>query len=234
MGPIWVTSSMVAASSYRIGAGMGTTVVRTCCGIGSVGACDGARTSMVGTRSVGSASITTSATVSGPFASGDSTRAGVDRAATENSIGASTTPDSRCLAVRGVDAPGRRDTVLPARDRPRGELGSSVRGSTGPGRGEPVPLDFCAAPFDFAAAPFAAGGCTPPPPGRDPARLEAWGTPLSTRSSVGAARREGQRTRHVDVGSSSRTRVYGPSVARAVARSPSTSTTTVTVSPASA
>ena len=213
---------------------MGTTVVRSCSGIGSVGAGaagDGASTSMVGARSAGSASITTSATVSGLFASGESTGAG--GAATENSNGASTTPVSRCLVIRGVDAPGRRDTVLPARDRPRGELGSSVRGSTGPGRGEPVPLDFCAAPFVFAPTPFAPGGCTPPPPGRDPARLEAWGTPLSTRSSVGVARREGQRTRHVVEASLSRTRGYGPSVARAVARSPSTSTTTVTTSPVS-
>ena len=172
-------------------------------------------------------------TVSGLFASGGSS-AGTNGAATENSIGASITPLSRCLVIRGVDAPGRRDTVLPARDRPSGELGSSVRGSTGPGRGEPAPADFCAAPFVLVATPFAAGGFTPLPPGRDPARLEAWGTPLSTRSSVRAARREGQSTRPVDVASASPTRAYGPSVARAVARSPSTSTTTVTTSPASA
>ena len=106
-------------------------------------------------------------------------------------------PVSRCLAVRGVSAPGRRHTVLPARDSPGGELGSSVRGSTGPGRGEAGSARSwrwrSSRRLAFVGRRLGGRWLHATASGRDPARLEAWGAPLSTRSSVGAASRQGQR-----------------------------------------
>jgi len=93
---------------------------------------------------------------------------------------------------RDVDAPGRRQIVFAPREIPCGELVSSVRGSTGPCRDEPLPLAF-AEPF-----PLESGGLTPPPPARDPLRFEVWGTaPLSTSGSVGGAHRAQQGTRWI-------------------------------------
>src|SRR3954451_2307908 len=122
--------------------------------------------------------------------------AGASGRATVNSAGTDGPRLSCCLVVLDVDAPGRRQIVLAPRGMPEGALESSVRGSTGPGRGalmpveplpldtlsEPLPLDL-AAPLDFEVPELA----PPPPPVRDPLRLEAWGTPLSTLRSVRTA-----------------------------------------------
>jgi hypothetical protein len=88
--------------------------------------------------------------VSVSVASSESAGATASGKATEKSIGPSMVLISRCFAVRGVSAPGRRQIVLPARDRPDGELEFSVRGSTGPGRRE--------LPLAFAAGALLAGG----------------------------------------------------------------------------
>ena len=147
---------------------------------------------MVGGNGIGSRSITTSETASRLVASTGSVGAGASGSSSEKSTGASRLPDSRCFAVRGVNAPGRRQIVF-AREMPPGELGSSVRGSTGPCRAEPLDL---ATPLFLEVPVFGVAGLgvtvfggltTPPPPVRDPARLDVWGTPLSTRRSVGGA-----------------------------------------------
>ncbi|HEY4607669.1 MAG TPA: hypothetical protein VIH06_00650, partial [Ilumatobacteraceae bacterium] len=130
------------------------------------------------------------------LATGMANGAGASGRATVNSAGTECPGLSCCLVVRDVGAPGRRQIVLAPLGMPEGALESSVRGSTGPGRGallpfdpvpfdallEPLPLDL-AAPLDFEFPELA----TPPPPVREPVRLEAWGTPLSTFRSVRTA-----------------------------------------------
>lgn len=136
------------------------------------------------TGAAGSMVMVTSDGASG----GAAGRSGASGTATEKSMGASMVT-SWVRGARAASMPGRRHNVLPGRGV--GELGSSVRGSTGPDRVGLAPLDFVEllvrpAPLDLPTpslfvAVLAAGDAdfVVVPDGRFAVRFDACGTPGS-------------------------------------------------------
>ena len=152
-------------------------------------------------------------------------------AATENSIGASMLPASRCLAVRGV----KRSRAAPDRLAGTGDAARRARDPLCVGRPGPVVASRCrrlGCAVGLGTAGLRCAGLHAT--ATRAAILHVWRLGHTAVHPQQCRRCMPRRAAHPAFRFRCLAAAYGPSVARAVARSPSTSTTTVTASPVSA